>query len=181
MSNTSIINCKQCHKLFQKTISDNCPTCAETENYQYQQLFRLLQSSKVQGGIFIEDLAEKIGMSVEAIEEYYLEAKLGTAGLFLKFKCRSCSEVVDENHRRGRYCINCSNELSDQAGVKVRSLQDIKREEERAKEIIQLPSEKKRLLKEAETVGTKKVGALKENPLKPSKKPSKRAGFLRNR
>ncbi len=163
MSNSTIANCKRCNKLFKKTISDSCPPCAETENQQYQQMFRMLQNSKSQGGILIDDLSAKVGMPIEIIEEYYFEAKLGTAGLFLKFKCRSCSEVIGEENRKGRYCLSCSNELSDKAGVQVRSRQSIEKAEAEAKEIIQLPSDKQK----------------QEQAARP--RPSRRAGFTRNR
>ncbi len=163
MSQSGIVNCKRCNKIFKKMVSEICPTCVEKENEQFQKMFRLLQSSQPHGGILIEDLSEQVGIPIEVIEEYYFEAKLGTAGLFLKFKCRACSEVLDENNRKGRYCIPCSNAVSNKAGVKVRSLQDIEREERRAKDIIQLPS------------GKQNVEQPVESPL------PRRAGFLRNR
>ncbi|MBK8191013.1 MAG: hypothetical protein IPK79_11250 [Vampirovibrionales bacterium] len=133
MVNGRIVNCARCNRVFKKALNDKCPECVEAEYQQFQMMFRLLQSSAEHGGMFIDDLAEKVGLSVDYIEQFYLDAKLGTAGLFLKFKCRGCGELIAEINRKGRYCVNCSETISTRAGVEVKSRSQLTRESEEVK------------------------------------------------
>ncbi len=129
-----LANCKRCHGLFHKHVSEVCPDCFDQENREFQKLFRRLQASRDEGGILIDDLAQEVGIPVAAIEAYYHDSRLGTAGIFLKFKCRECGAIVDEKGRKGRFCINCSEKVSTIAGVEVKSRQSIQREDEKMQE-----------------------------------------------
>ncbi len=139
----------------------------EIENSQFKQLFKALQDSKNNGGIIIADLSSLVNIPVEEIEDYYWGGKLGTAGAMLKFECRKCSVLISEFTRRGRYCVNCSDEVSEEAGVRVKSRQQIEKDdkfqEERAKEVQQLELSRK----------AKQINNLSD------KKP-RNSGFIRN-
>lgn len=163
MANGQIANCARCNRVFRKTLTDKCPECVEAEYQQFQMMFRLLQNSAEHGGLFIDDLAEKVGVSVEYIEQYYLDSKLGTAGMFLKFKCRSCGGVMAEMNRKGRYCINCSETVSAQAGVEVKSRNRLNRE-----------SDETRLITITETAPARPAAPA------PMAMGERRSGFLRN-
>ncbi len=129
----ALANCKKCTKLFQKRLSDLCPECIKREDEQFTTLYRTLQASAPQGGMDIQVLSGQVGIPVEEIERFYLEGRLSTAGIYLKFHCLNCGMMMSELNRRGRFCINCSEATASQAGVAVRSFQELNRAQEREK------------------------------------------------
>jgi hypothetical protein len=127
----AVINCKRCNKIFQKVANyDNCPACIRLEEEQVTQLYRRLQKSSSQGGITIEELSAEMDISVEEIERYYLEGKLTTGGMFLKTTCQGCNATIREIQRKGRFCVTCSEDTANKAGVEVKYMQTIQKEEE---------------------------------------------------
>ncbi len=126
--NAALANCKKCKKLFQKRISDLCADCIALEDEQVRNLYRILQKSGAQGGMAIEELSHETGVSVEEIEEFYHDGRLGTAAPLLKFQCISCGIMMGELQRKGRYCVNCSEKMAAQAGVAVKNTNDLARE-----------------------------------------------------
>jgi len=124
------------------------------ENEQFQKLFKTLQGTKNAGGIMITDLSALLDISIDDIEEHYWTGRLGTAGTLLKFECQQCKVELNEMNRRGRYCMNCSDEISAKAGVQVKSLQQIERTEEkeaaRQRDIQQLEMARKAKMPTAE-------------------------------
>lgn len=142
--NLSVSNCKCCGKVFQKRLSDLCPACIEAEDQKVRKLYRAIQGSASRGGIPIEELAHQVGMTADEIEAYYLEGRLGTASTLLKFSCQGCGVMIGELQRKGRFCISCSEKTASQAGVSVRSKQELeKREREEQKKMEQLALLKK--------------------------------------
>lgn len=127
----SVINCKRCNKVFQKVTSqENCPACVRQEEEEVTLLYRRLQKSSSDGGILITELSEELEIPVEWIERYYLEGKLTTGGMFLKTICQGCSSVIREIQRKGRFCVTCSEETANKAGVEVKYISTIHKEEE---------------------------------------------------
>ena len=127
----TLSNCKSCKKLFQKRIHDLCTDCIQVDEERFQTLYRRLQKSGATGGVEIVQLAGELDIPCEEIEKFYLAGRLGTAGVFLKFNCQTCGTMMTEVIRRGRYCVSCSAKNSSEAGVEVKSIQDITRQDER--------------------------------------------------
>ena len=91
--NLSVANCKTCGKVFQKRISSFCPDCIEVEEQRFRNLYRALQATASKGGIPIEELAHEVEMTVDEIEGYYLEGRLGTAGILLAVVSTSYRQI----------------------------------------------------------------------------------------
>jgi hypothetical protein len=125
-----VINCKKCNKIFQQRLHPICPECVKLEESQLQSMYRILQESASSGGVAIDTLSEMVGMPQEDIEKHYLEGHLSTAGIFLQMPCQACGGMFGEKDRRGRYCVKCSEITANKAGVEVRPLQEIRKEEE---------------------------------------------------
>lgn len=125
----TVMNCKKCNKIFQQRLHPICPACLQREDQQFTNLYRLLQNSAGFGGIDINTLAVRVGMSADQIEKWYMEGRLSTAGLFLKMPCQSCGSMCGEHQRKGRYCLKCSEMTANQAGVEVKTVQELQREE----------------------------------------------------
>ncbi|WP_303674596.1 hypothetical protein [Vampirovibrio chlorellavorus] len=127
----SVINCKRCNKIFQKvTANEHCPACIRLEEEEVTKLYRRLQKSSADGGITIDELSVELEISVETIERYYLEGKLTTGVMFLKTACQGCGAIIREIQRKGRFCVTCSEETANKAGVEVKYMQTIQKEEE---------------------------------------------------
>lgn len=124
----TVMNCKKCNRIFQQRLQPICPECIRLEEEQLTTLYRLLQSSASTGGLDINTLAIKIGMTEENIEKLYMEGRLGTAGLYLKMPCQACGSMCGEAQRRGRFCYSCSELTASRAGVEVKSIRDLQRE-----------------------------------------------------
>ena len=104
----ALANCKKCSKIYEKRLSDLCPVCLEVDEENFRNLYRRLQKSASQGGIPITELANEVGVSVEEIEQIYLDGRFGTAGAMLKVPCINCSIMVGATQRKGRFCNACS-------------------------------------------------------------------------
>ncbi len=117
----NLTNCIRCKRLFKKTISDKCPSCAAREQDQFSEVFRLLQASRANNGIHITTLSREVGMSESVLEEYYIEGKLGTASEFLNFTCKKCTAEYSGKEGHAAYCSNCRASVSSEAGVTIRS------------------------------------------------------------
>lgn len=128
-----IFNCKRCGKVFQKRLSEMCPDCITLEEEQFKQLYRTLQKSATQGGIAIEELSAQVGVPVEEIERFYWEGRLSTAATYLKTQCHACGVTVRELERKGRYCLKCSEQTANKAGVEIKSIRDLEKAEEEAR------------------------------------------------
>ena len=129
-----IANCSVCKRIFEKRLVDKCPECVEQEQDDFRKIYRILQESRNQGGITLDELSFQSGVSSEVIEDYYFAGQLGTAATLLKFQCSSCGLIVGELTRRGRYCMNCSDSFSNQAGIEVKTIQQINQENKQKKE-----------------------------------------------
>ena len=150
----NVINCKKCNKVFQRRLADHCPDCVKQEEEQFAILYRALQKSASQGGMEVSVLAEQVGISAEKIEKMYLEGRLSTAGNYLKLPCQACSTLTREIERKGRYCIACSEQTANRAGVEVKSIQAIRQAEEDEK----TRQERMEIIKKAPT------GPVKDEP-----------------
>lgn len=126
----SIGNCKQCNKIFKKRLSDLCVDCLQKSEDDFHLVYRILQKSGSVGGIAIEELAHESNISVDTIEEYYMEGRLGTASNYLKFQCQACDVLVGALQRKGRFCNACSEKTAVQAGVQIKSKQDIDKKDQ---------------------------------------------------
>jgi hypothetical protein len=131
----SVINCKKCNKIFQKRLHPICPECFKLEEEQFTLLYRQLQASAANGGIDINVLAETVGIPQEDIEKFYLEGRLSTAGLYLRMPCQACGAMCGEQERKGRYCNTCSEVTANKAGVEVKPIQEIRKEEEQMQKL----------------------------------------------
>ncbi len=117
----NLTNCIRCKRLFKKTVSDKCPSCAAREQDQFSDVFRILQASRANGGIHIGELSREVGMPESVLEEYYIEGKLGTASAFLNFSCKKCGAEYSGKEGHGSICISCRAHVSSEAGVEIRS------------------------------------------------------------
>lgn len=129
----NITNCVRCNKVFRKTVSDKCPACAAREQDQFSNLYQILQDARLTGGIHATQLAEKVGMSEDVIEEIFLEGKMGTSSHFIQFTCRNCKNDFSGKEGHSRICIRCRSQVSVEAGVGIHSIQDVERRAEDTK------------------------------------------------
>jgi hypothetical protein len=127
-----VVNCKKCNKIFQQRLHPICPECIRLADEQFTLLYRRLQHSAAEGGIAIDDLAKELSISQEEIEKYYLEGRFSLAGMYLQIPCQACGVLCSERERKGRFCLSCSEETANQAGVEVKTFQELKQEEEEA-------------------------------------------------
>ena len=126
----ALANCKKCSKIYEKRLSDLCPVCLEVDEENFRNLYRRLQKSASQGGIPITELANEVGVSVEEIEQIYLDGRFGTAGAMLKVPCINCSIMVGATQRKGRFCNACSEKTAQKAGVEIKSKQALEKEKQ---------------------------------------------------
>lgn len=136
----NVTNCIRCNKVFRKTVSDKCPACAAREQDQFSHLYQLLQESRLTGGIHAKELAMKVGMSQDVVEEFYLEGKLGTSSHFVNFTCKNCKEDFSGKEGHSRICIRCRSQVSVEAGVGIHSIADVEKrvEEDKRRQAAQL-------------------------------------------
>ncbi len=130
MAAGEILNCKKCNKIFQRRLGDVCSDCVQMEEQHFKIIYRALQKHASTGGVSLIALSEQTGISQDIIEVMYLEGRLTTAGAYLKMPCQGCARLTSEKERRGRYCFACSESTANQAGVEVKSIQMLQREEE---------------------------------------------------
>jgi ribosomal protein S27E len=129
----NVVNCKRCNRVFQRRLAETCADCIKEVDGMCARVYQALHKSASQGGISVQDLARQLKIPAEEIEALYMDARLGTAGTFLKTECQGCGLMIFENDRKGRYCLACSELTAIQAGVEVKSLQHIRAEEETRK------------------------------------------------
>lgn len=129
----TISNCKKCGKVFKRHANEvSCYACVKQEEEQFTLLYRTLQRSAPNGGIAIEELSAEVKVPVEEIERFYWEGRLSTAGAFLKMTCQACGVLTNERERRGRYCLKCSEMAANKAGVEIKSVQELDKQEAEA-------------------------------------------------
>jgi len=126
LSMSQIINCIRCNQLVRQSMSGKCPECSVRENEQFSQMFRLLQGAAISGGIFIKDISKQIGMPENIIEEYFLEGKLGTAAVSLRFACKKCGVEYSGDEGHSSICLGCRATVSAEAGISIKGRNDLK-------------------------------------------------------
>ncbi|MGE0200142.1 MAG: hypothetical protein AB7P76_04155 [Candidatus Melainabacteria bacterium] len=128
---SNVTNCKRCNGLFQKKISEFCPGCILVLDERLKITYRTLQRMQP-GSISIEELAQQLEISAEDIDYFYQDGQLGTASANLRFQCLNCNVIMDQRNKNGHYCRECSEAIADKAGVEVKSMKQIEREDREA-------------------------------------------------
>lgn len=118
-----IENCKRCSKIFKKMNRDICQNCMDVEQQHFKVVYKLLNNSGTNGGITMQELAEQIGISPVEVDEIFRHYGFGTATDYLKVPCTNCGTCIMGSHRRGQFCMHCSNEVAKAAGVEIHSME----------------------------------------------------------
>jgi hypothetical protein len=69
----------------------------------------------------MHEISEAIGIRSEEVDEILRNYGFGTAMDYLKVPCTTCGEVIMGSHRRGKFCMHCSNQVAEEAGVTIQS------------------------------------------------------------
>lgn len=126
----AINNCKRCNKIFRKTNRDICVDCLDVEQANFKRVYKLLNESGANGGISMKELGDLVGISCEEVDEIFRNYGFGTATDFLKVPCTNCGSLIMGSHRRGKFCMHCSNEVAKEAGVEIRNIDDLEDQRE---------------------------------------------------
>jgi ribosomal protein L44E len=101
----SLDNCKQCGRIFHKTISPLCKSCYTYEQEQNLQMYRFIQENP---GITMEELAERFNMPIKEIEALVFSGVLGTANQLIRSTCSLCGCEMTLLNRVGYFCYSCN-------------------------------------------------------------------------
>jgi predicted nucleic acid-binding Zn-ribbon protein len=116
-----IHNCKRCNKIFRKATRDICQNCLDVEQDHFKAVYKLLNKSSQTGGVTMQEISESIGIRSEEVDEILRNYGFGTAMDYLKVPCTTCGTVIMGSHRRGKFCLHCSNQVAEEAGVTIQS------------------------------------------------------------
>ena len=109
MAKETIVNCKQCKRLFrQLTAKDMCPECSSE---YHDQLSKVYQHVLRHERLSLEDIATQCKIPLSQVEAYFYDGKLGTASGHITSKCNRCGMDVLPIQRKGRFCIECANKV----------------------------------------------------------------------
>lgn len=84
----SLSNCKDCGKVFQKTITDSCPACVKKKNDNIAKIDSYAFKNR---DFTLEELSKKTDISVDDIRKLLAEGKINSIKS-LKTKCEMCGK-----------------------------------------------------------------------------------------
>lgn len=119
-----VANCKRCNRIFQKIYSPMCPECYLAYMNTFSEVYRYVQENPE---LTLEEISEQCGVPLKDMKEIFYDGKLGTATANVAYSCLRCGISMKPIHRRGRFCIRCTEKIETEAGL------DVKREEEKRK------------------------------------------------
>jgi hypothetical protein len=131
----NVANCKRCNRIFQRRLGELCADCLRQQDEQCSRVCQALLDSAREGGVALEDLAALVEVATEDIEKLYMEGRLGNAGVYLKKPCHACGVLTGETERKGRYCLKCSEQTANKAGVEVKPIHELRDEEEKRRRL----------------------------------------------
>jgi len=109
-----VAHCSMCGKVFQVTLRNLCPECAEVHDRQYDAVDRYLFKNR---NATTEEVAEATGVPIKQIRDWIRQKKISLAPYpNLTDVCDLCGGPT----RKGHLCQNCSDRIT----------QDIKRMKE---------------------------------------------------
>lgn len=99
-----LANCKNCNRVFVKTMRDICPTCFEEEEKAFETVYHFLRERKNREATLME-IVEATGVEEHLIIKFIKEHRLRTS-LFpnLTYPCEKCGTPINA----GRLCEKCS-------------------------------------------------------------------------
>ena len=102
-----LANCKDCGGLFNKTASEACPKCLESEEEEYQKVRQYLLDDP---SALIDELVEETGVSVEKIRYFLETGRLTETKLIIDsdLTCQMCGRQISF----GTLCRFCSKKVS---------------------------------------------------------------------
>lgn len=121
----AIENCKRCNKIFRKNTRDICADCLDVEQAHFKTIYKLLNESGKNGGVSMQELSESAGISDKELDEILRNYGFGTAMDYLKVPCTTCGCLIMGSHRRGKFCLHCSNQVAQEAGVSIQSIDEL--------------------------------------------------------
>lgn len=105
MTELKVAHCTMCGKVFQVTLRNLCPECAEIHDRQYEAVDRYLFKNR---HATTEETAEATGVPVRQIRDWIRQKKISLAAYpNLTDVCDLCGGPT----RQGHLCANCSGRL----------------------------------------------------------------------
>lgn len=99
-----LANCKNCNRVFVKTMRDICPTCYQEEEKAFEIVYNFLRERKNREATLLE-IVEATGVEEKIIIKFIKQQRLRSS-LFpnLTYPCEKCGEPINA----GRICDDCS-------------------------------------------------------------------------
>lgn len=105
MAELKVAHCTMCGKVFQVTLRNLCPECAELHDRQYDAVDRYLFKNR---NATTEQVAEATGVPIKQIREWIRQKKISLASYpNLTDLCDLCGSPT----RKGHLCENCSGRI----------------------------------------------------------------------
>lgn len=136
----TIVNCKQCGKIFNYDGSKVCPKCRREENDNFQKVKEYLYKNP---GSSTQEVSDETEVPVAKIIEYLRQGKLevkGEGNMILE--CERCGVPIAS----GRYCDKCIKDMQDTLSGAAKSISSTmkKPETKKKKSIAEIMKTQKR-------------------------------------
>lgn len=107
-------NCRQCGRIFQRTISPLCKSCYTFEQERHITMYRYIQENP---GITMAALSEKFDIPMKELESLLFSGALGTANQLIVTNCSRCGCEMSFLNRVGYFCYSCNCFVEHEAAV----------------------------------------------------------------
>ncbi|BCJ87861.1 TIGR03826 family flagellar region protein [Effusibacillus dendaii] len=104
----ALTNCKQCGRLFNRTMKDICPECVKQDDEDFMKVGQYLRANR---GASPQEVHEETEVALEKIFRFIREGRLIAEKYpAMTFPCERCGLPIQS----GRFCRSCSDELKQQ-------------------------------------------------------------------
>ncbi len=128
-----IINCKRCGSVFRQSNSPFCPGCSSENKDDVHRVYHYVLENP---GLSLEDIAKQCNLELSALEKFFYAGNLGMAGASIRTRCHKCGVEVISVHRKGRFCLNCGDQVEEESRLAALAA----REKEPQTQRIQVPT-----------------------------------------
>jgi len=102
-----LANCKNCGKVFVRTISDICPACLKEDEQKFQKVYKFI-SKRENREATVTELCEETNVEEKLIFKWIEEGRLLVKNFpNLYYPCSSCGTLIQS----GKLCQECASKI----------------------------------------------------------------------